>query len=741
MLRDLPESFSVSIRGMIRPEFGLKLDQYSVQLADFRQRTPEDFFDQMDIAFYSDASKTIKIFGTSMFGGVVEYQGILDSGKCGYRPGRILEFEWKRNGLDLDGVSQLSSTHTRLAEIGKFGSGGTPKFLFNPEFYYYNLGSCEMSASDNSSIKGIQDEIITLRSLRDSYFPLKNLAWCRVGRAIQQCWYMSTALDKEMGDWLLKISVQAACTLERLQSGALKPLLAVATFMQLSNELGSFLTTLTALSTSLPDIPVSKKLATVCSMVVEAGQGFISAGVFILYTFDPGYENEVNFLRLAGVFYSELVEVCGMMSKMPNWVEKQASCTDNDRQAGHLKENCECSTTCFKPIETTELVLFDIKTKELKVSTFQTRFIAVSQVWFQGIFGQNSRKCGECSIQYLEAVCNNLGVQYVWIDTICMPARNDLRRKVIAQLRQIYMDARAVLVVDAGLISSRVKTALDLSIAIAISDWSSRVWTFQEGKLASKLLFCVRNKVMAVPHTTMPDYLDDPRRWISREMSLGYGTREDSGVPIDLIFDLVNGRKTSHDQDYVYGLSALLPTVPERAENLESVAIEVAKMYNHTRIDLRILRIQCDRCQNDGYRWMPLGAKNWSSVIPIRTMGTITTEGLKCTVRAQIKVMSTTKDLDSNSKVVQYLTLGSSIKYWYSTNLPGVYIGTRVEALNLIFCLLTKFEKDMDLGVGVGGGFLVSPTDQDRVFRYIGDADVIGDAEMLSRTNVTILVI
>ncbi|KAK3847967.1 MAG: hypothetical protein J3R72DRAFT_431153, partial [Linnemannia gamsii] len=161
-----------------------------------------------------------------------------------------------------------------------------------------------------------------------------------------------------------------------------------------------------------------------------------------------------------------------------------------------------------------------------------------------------------------------------------MPTGESLRRKVLAQHRDIYLNAGATLVVDAGLISTNARTVLDLSFAIFLSDWSSRIWTLQEGVLASKLLFCVGDQVLALPQTRLSKFLD-VRNTVPFRLLGVYGLREGAlDQPLQIALALACGRQTSYPCDYLFGLSAILPSTPaNRDEDLELVAIEVARMY------------------------------------------------------------------------------------------------------------------------------------------------------------------
>ncbi|KAF8937587.1 hypothetical protein BGZ58_002452 [Dissophora ornata] len=339
----------------------------------------------------------------------------------------------------------------------------------------------------------------------------------------------------------------------------------------------------------------------------------------------------------------------------------------------------------FKERHTVEFVLFDTVNRKLAISETSTTYVAISHVWFQGVF--------------------------------------DLRGKVIEQLRDIYQFARATLVVDVGLISTAARTVLDLSLAISLSDWSSRVWTLQEGVLASKLLFCVGEQVLALPQPHGPDLLVDTRNMVPSIALKAYGLGNDGlGQDLEVLFSFAANRQTSHQVDYLYGLSALLPTVPKnRDQGLEQVAIEVAQMYGS--VDLGILQVPLDRCRAEGYRWMPLAAQTMFKVIQTGVMGQVLGMGLLCPITAFIKLDTytdgSTEGFNKRDAELSVL-MDMNVKYWHPTEKPGAFVGTSVEADNMIFCLLGHADEFRSFG------FVVSPTNSPEKFQYVGEAVVYG---------------
>jgi hypothetical protein len=288
------------------------------------------------------------------------------------------------------------------------------------------------------------------------------------------------------------------------------------------------------------------------------------------------------------------------------------------------------------------------------------------------------------------------------------------------QLRDIYLLASATLVEDAGLICTKVTTTLDLSLAIWLSDWTSCVWTLQEGILSSKLLFCVGNDVLALSQIQCLVAMVDTRYMIPSSSMNGYGLGElGLGLPLITILNLAAGRQTSWPQDQMYGLSALLPSTKlTRAPSLEMVAVDVAKMYMNTRVVHGILQVDLERCQTENFRWMPLSAKYLYRQLETGVHGLTTAVGLWCPATALIRITSAMDKSISGLPldIPDTESLDFNTDHLYQTGLPAVYIGTRVKAKNLIFCRVGSGIDDRSYG------FVVALTSRRGVFFYDGEA-------------------
>ncbi|KAF9432738.1 hypothetical protein BGZ76_010389 [Entomortierella beljakovae] len=740
-----------------RLEIGHKLDQFSKQCTLFDDLGSSEIFSELSWGSLEKATNVIKdLADDGYFGNIVEYQGV-----PGYNPEHIGQIVQKYRTQE---GGELPSKILEVCDMGEYGSGGIPE-RFRVPYGHCNSSSlidaeCRQYAHDPR----ISFELKKLQEVGQSEM-YANLLLCRAGRSIEVCLVVCCSLEGDISDWLLKVAVHAACTLEGLNSGDMAVSKAILTIFQLSRELGWIVRFITVTD------PPSKLYATIFSLLIDVSNGFISAGVCLLFS----HQQEEEYYRLmlglaehcsciqssnarinprkdlwkkllydcvyqtnfcpsrasalldahpSALFHfiarcdhlataQKLHETCDDLCRLAQSVE-------NHLQPGHLKKGCECLIKRFEPIETSELVLFDTVSQQLIQLKSKVPYVAVSQIWFQGIFGQNSRTCGKCSLNILENACTIIGARYVWIDTLCMPTSKRLREDVVRQLRDIYLNADATLVVDAGLMMTAAKSTLDLSLAIFLSDWSSRVWTLQEGVLASKLLFYVRGQVVSLPQVNFPVWIQDPRSLVPSQLLGAYGLQTNGlNQSLDTVLDLAAGRQTSWPQDYLYGLSALLPYPPKRHDNLHLVARDIAGMYSQ--VDLGILLSPYPRCEIENYRWMPINGILKSGGFCTGIHGTVTVNGLLCRISASIKLVSIVNDVDSKESILrsQIMQAEFPIKHWYTTELNDVIIGTNVKGSELIFCIISHQEDGRSMG------FIASQSDSDS-FQYEGCAGAIG---------------
>lgn len=118
-----------------------------------------------------------------------------------------------------------------------------------------------------------------------------------------------------------------------------------------------------------------------------------------------------------------------------------------------------------------------------------------------------------CQLRYLQAKVNALHTRgegaesdsepvLFWIDSLCIPVSEqtrDARHKAIAQMKNTYEEADAVLVLNKELehVSAHTDPAT-LNMNISRAPWFRRLWTLQEGLLARDIFFQLENKAISL---------------------------------------------------------------------------------------------------------------------------------------------------------------------------------------------------------------------------------------------------
>ncbi|KAF9333444.1 hypothetical protein BGZ91_011252, partial [Linnemannia elongata] len=213
----------------------------------------------------------VEFFGASMFGRLVE---------CPW--GRGYDPECTRQyaksyccRLDFEGPrSVLLGAHS----MGEYGSGGFPEFVLEDLKSNRTNSAISLEMSARKYVNTDHDDFTkpfleTVQECKDRSVNFGELAYCRAAISIQMCWSVSTYLGEAWGNWLLKVAVHAACTLQRAKTGELENRLAAITLFQLSHEIRYGLQHL------LLDFQASTEKAAITAMLIEAGRGFISAGL------------------------------------------------------------------------------------------------------------------------------------------------------------------------------------------------------------------------------------------------------------------------------------------------------------------------------------------------------------------------------------------------------------------------------------------------------------------------------
>lgn len=128
-------------------------------------------------------------------------------------------------------------------------------------------------------------------------------------------------------------------------------------------------------------------------------------------------------------------------------------------------------------------------------------YVAFSHVWSDGLGSTTEQGIPSCQVNFLARVAssqNSLpeGSTAFWIDSLCIPGNSAARKKAIQFMSSTYKEALTVLVLDNTLRkvslhddAGRQSSPEYLLLRIYTCPWNQRVWTYQEGALARRLVF------------------------------------------------------------------------------------------------------------------------------------------------------------------------------------------------------------------------------------------------------------
>ncbi|KAI8601312.1 hypothetical protein EDD21DRAFT_374815 [Dissophora ornata] len=301
---------------------------------------------------------------------------------------------------------------------------------------------------------------------------------------------------------------------------------------------------------------------------------------------------------------------------------------------GHKKtmilwsKGCKETTIPVPEHDGIRLVVFDTFQKKLRHLKNGETYVAISHVWGQRLFGQDTRTLGQCALSELKRLAAYKGVECVWLDTLCVPSDPVARRNCIDGMRSIYQDAACVAVYDKGIMTADATDTLGFAFEVSISDWNSRVWTLQEGLLNRTVIYAQKKEY--IPH--MKPRVHSFFLWHTDHVAyamlehIAHGSIQE--IDPHTIFSMAAGRTTSHDVDYVCGLGALLPQPLARiGADLNTAVVAMAQTF--ATVDIGLLCSNSPRSNVEGYCWMPLGCKDIGQVTTSGVIGTVLDKGLR----------------------------------------------------------------------------------------------------------------
>ena len=272
---------------------------------------------------------------------------------------------------------------------------------------------------------------------------------------------------------------------------------------------------------------------------------------------------------------------------------------DANYRTKHMEPDCNCE---FVGVAEDELVAILISDK-IPIVRFQssndsliqgklqliaaepnTFYTAISHVWSDGLGNPHSNQLPTCQLQRLSSLVKDSNADQhctFWMDTLCVPATIREGRKVaIGKMRETYSIANTVMVLDQGLQQSIIDldwwretsdrhTTVELGYRLLASNWARRLWTLQEAAEASRLIFRINNSFLDMRELRhrLQRTLWDFDSFSPLAKIIADKIRDNIRKPPSDFrgrwLRSVSWRQTSHEEDEVVCLAALLNLRPE----------------------------------------------------------------------------------------------------------------------------------------------------------------------------------
>lgn len=220
-------------------------------------------------------------------------------------------------------------------------------------------------------------------------------------------------------------------------------------------------------------------------------------------------------------------------------------------------------------------------------------YVAFSHVWADGLGSTTEQGIFTCQARQLAALAEQATEADMswWIDSVCVPDSKPYRQRSIAQLRNVYMNATKVIIIDSTISQcSSDANAEQLLWTLASSPWMQRLWTYQEGFLATSIVAQFRDTLVELdsgmlPRSDMPATVQVV--WISLfsvianlrpDQSQQMGRKTNLGE----VLTALNWRTTSKRGDETLAVAALL--------NLDTMALTETRPEDRMRAFLLMVR-------------------------------------------------------------------------------------------------------------------------------------------------------
>lgn len=197
----------------------------------------------------------------------------------------------------------------------------------------------------------------------------------------------------------------------------------------------------------------------------------------------------------------------------------------------------------------------------------RSAYVALSHVWSEGLQQDKQRKAvrgNKIDLVFKTLVKANIQVEWIWTDVLSIPGGGGptdnldddlLKTRVINSMPEIYANAEGVVVFDALVWQLETRDALELAAVLVCGLWASRVWTFQEIKLARKA-YIINGWYHAIPWADVTWLLEaaaekDPEHYHNLWLAFAIMARDDNfNICVRDVSYACQERRSGIDVDY-----------------------------------------------------------------------------------------------------------------------------------------------------------------------------------------------
>ncbi|RPD73448.1 hypothetical protein L226DRAFT_488582, partial [Lentinus tigrinus ALCF2SS1-7] len=243
-------------------------------------------------------------------------------------------------------------------------------------------------------------------------------------------------------------------------------------------------------------------------------------------------------------------------------------------------------------------------------------YVAISHVWVDGLGSVTEKGLPLCQVERIAPMVRALVPSGAfWMDSLCIPAERNTRKRAIGLMARTYGEAAEVLVLDAGIRACRSDAAIEeKAVRVLTSGWAQRLWTLQEAMLACNLNFEFSDGITRIEELipATEEIMDDPLMpSLGMELHRLTTYRERGGVrpqPFTLaqVARALKWRSTSKSEDETLAISGLvgvdaaeLVALPSHAERMKALLLGLGS------VDPGIITFPGVRLDIPGFTWAP----------------------------------------------------------------------------------------------------------------------------------------